>query len=134
MALSERLMDLAARTRGLEEAAEAARGRNVVRMEAQREQLRSKVAEAKGDAQARWNETTAKIERRRAELQASREQHKHERRVEAAQAYAGAAEEFASALTSLAAYTADAAAEATVDAGIAREHADSMARDQAPTA
>ncbi len=128
MALSDQLTDLAGRTKRLEDTAAAARTKNVAKMEEQREQLRSKAAPAKGNAHAWWTETTAKVEHKRAELHAKREQHKGERAVEAATRYADGAEEFASSLTALAAFAVDAAAEAAVDAVIAREHADSIAK------
>ena len=121
-------MDLAGRTKRLEDAAAAARAKNVAEMEEQRDQLRLKAAQAKADVQGWWTETTSKIEQQRAELKAKREQHKAKNEAEAAKQYADAAEEFASSLTALAAFAADEAAEATVDAAIAREHAESSAK------
>lgn len=128
MALSDRLTDLAGRTKRLEDTAAAARAKNVAKMEEQREQLRTNAAQAKGEAQAWWTETTAKIEQQRTELQTKREQRQSERAVEAQKRYADAADEFASSLTALAAYAVDAAAEATVDATIAREQAETAAK------
>lgn len=128
MALSDQLMDLAGHLKRLEGGAATAHAQSVANMEEQRQQLRSKAAAAKGEAQARWSETTAKIEQLSAELKAKRERREGERAVEAATFYAEAAEEFATALNSLAGYVADEAAAATVDAGIAQQQAESVAK------
>lgn len=142
MALSDQLMDLAGRTKRLEDAAAAARAKNLAKLEEQRQQLqstmdtqaqtvRAKVAQGKTEVQGWWAETTAKIEQRRAEFEAKREQHKAERAVEAKVRYADAAEEYATNLTSLAEFVVDAAAYAVVDAAIAREQAETLKKEQA---
>lgn len=128
MALSDQLMDLAGRTKRLEDAAAAAGAKDVTRMEQQRAQLRAKAGEARGNVEAWWTETTAKVEQQRAELKAKREQRETELDVEAAKEYADIAEAFAASLNALAAFATDAAAEATVDAGIARQQAESGAK------
>lgn len=139
MALSDQLMDLANRTKRLEDTVAAARAKNEQQLEEQRQKLqssmdaqaqnvRAKAAQTKTEGRTWWMETTAQIERRRAEFQAKRAEHKAHESVEAAKRYADGTEEYATMLVSLADFMVDAAAEAVADATIAREQADAKSK------
>jgi len=129
MALSDQLMDLAGRTKRLEDAAAAARAKNVAKLEEQRGKVETKAASKKGEAESWWIETTTKIDKRRAELKVKHEQHKAERTVEAAKRYADATADQAEMFVVLADYAVDAATEAVVDAAIAEEQFEAMKKD-----
>ncbi|SRR6266704_488990 len=137
MALSDRLMDLATRTKNLEDAAAATKARNRAKLEQQREALHSKMTtEAKGiqssagkaeaDARSWWNDTTVRFEQRRAELRTKMDEQRTERKVERAKNNADDAEDYASDMVTWAAYAIDAAEYAVIDAAIARSEADEL--------
>jgi hypothetical protein len=81
MALSDQLLDLASRTKQLEDAAAAARAQDHAKleqdreklhstMEAEAQQLQSSASDAQSQASSWWADTTARMEQRRAELRA----------------------------------------------------------------
>lgn len=140
MSLSDQLDELAKRIQRLEDAAAAAHEKNKAKLEQQREQFKvkadsqakvvsAKAAKTKGEAQAFWAATTAKIEHRRDELQTKREQQKAKWDVDSAERYAEGCEEYAEMLLSLAAFVVDSAGYATVDAVIARDRADALKKE-----
>ena len=139
MALSDQLTDLANRTKQLEDSASAARERNGIKLEQQRDKLdaamqkqaeKIKTDAQKGEAKARswWADTTERIEERRAELHDKMEKNKLEHESKKAERDARDAEEYAANLIGIAAYVTDAAEYAVIDATIARSQADAFAR------
>src|SRR6266511_579559 len=137
MALSDQLTDLAARTRDLEEAAAATRGKNRVKLEDQREKLHSKIkteaqsiqstaGKAETGARSWLTDTTTRFEQKRADLRAKMDEHRAERKVEQAERNADAAEDYAADMVSWAAYAIDTAEYAVVDAAISRTTADEL--------
>jgi hypothetical protein len=138
MALSDQLMDLAGRTKRLEDSAAAAQARNRAKLEEKQEKLHSTLSaeaqdlnssttEAGTEVRSWWADTTANIEQWRAGLEAKRAERKAERKVEKAERDAEDAEDYAASLVSYAAYAIDAAEYAVVDAAIARGDADELA-------
>ncbi len=137
MALSDQLMDLAARTKKLEDAAAANKAKSQAqlekeqeklnaKMEAQAEKIQSSVDKTHADAQAWWTETTKRFEQRRAEVRAKMEHQKAERKVDRAQHNADYMESIAADYIAWAAYAVDAAEYAVVDAAIARKEAEEL--------
>ena len=138
MALSDQLVDLASRTKHLEDTAKATDERNRARLEKDREELHANVeTEAqklqesadRTDAEARswWADVTRRIEQRRAELRGRIEHRKAEHQLDRAKRNADDAENYASDMLSLATYVVDVAEYAVVDASIARTEADELA-------
>ncbi len=137
MALSDRLTDLASRTKDLEDAAAATRAKDHAKLEHQRNQLHSKLTteaqniqssadKAQAGARSWWTDTTARFEQQRNELRAKMDQQRAERKVDRAQHNADDAEAYAADMISWAEYAIDSAEYAVVDAVIARDEANDL--------
>jgi len=137
MALSDQLMDLAKRTKRLEDAAAAAQAQNRAKLEQDREKLHSTMSteaqklqssagEAKSQARSWWTDMTKHIEEQRAEVRGKIDQRRAERKVDQAKRNAADAEDYAADVVSVAVYVVDAAEYAVVDAAIARSEADAL--------
>src|SRR5690349_7740943 len=125
MALSDQLMDLAKRTKRLEDAAADAEAKNRAKLEQDREKLhstmsteaqklQSSAAEAKSQARSWWADMTAHIEEQRAEVRGKIDQRRAELKVDQAKRNATDAEDYAADLVSVAVYVVDAAEYAVV--------------------
>jgi DNA repair exonuclease SbcCD ATPase subunit len=137
MALSDQLTDLAARTKKLEDTAAATRAKDRAQLEQERERLnsnmeaqaqriQSSVDQAQADAQGWWTDTTRRFEQRRADVRATIDQQKAERKLDRAQHNADDWEQYAADTVSWAAYAVDAAEYAVIEAAIARKAADDL--------
>ena len=137
MALSDQLTDLAGRTKKLEDSAAAAREKDRADLEKQRENLHSTIeadakkiksdtASGQADIQAWWTDTTARMEKKRAEIRTKIEDRKAERKVERANQNANDAADYAAEMLRVANYVVETAEYAVVDAAIARSEADAL--------
>jgi hypothetical protein len=136
--LSESLMDLAGRVKGLEASATAVQEKNRAALQARREQLETAIerekrdieeatAEAKEEARSWWSDTKASIERQVAEMRGDFEKWQAGLKEKNAEQAAKDAEDDAVVAVTLATYCLDAAEWAVVRAELARGQADELA-------
>lgn len=137
MALSDQLMDLAARTKKLEDATAANKAKSQAQLEQEQEKLNAKIQaqaqkfqasfdKTQAEAEAWWTDSTKKFEQRRAEVRTKMAQHKAERKLDRAQHNADYMEAIAADYVAWAAYAVDCAEYAVNDAAIARKEADEL--------
>jgi hypothetical protein len=137
MALSDRLTDLASRTKNLEDTAATTQAKDRAKLDQQRNQLHSKMTteaqniqssadKAQAGARSWWADTTARFEQQRNELRAKMDQQRAERKVDRAQHNADDAEANAADMISWAEYAIDSAEYAVIDAVIARDEANDL--------
>jgi hypothetical protein len=138
-ALSEQLSDLAARAKQAEEAVATARAKDRAALESERDRLKSSVTTARTNAQANtaagqedarswWDETRADINGRFEALRAKRDARWAERDLKKTENRADDAELDASDAVDFAEWAVDQAEYAVVDAIMARDDADQLAR------
>ena len=137
MALSDQLMDLAARTKKLEAATAANMAKSQAELEQEQEELNAQIQvqadkfqadfdKSQAEAEAWWTETAKKFEKRRAEMRTKIAQFKGDRKLDRAQYNADYMEAIAADYVAWAAYAVDCAEYAVNDAAIARKEADEL--------
>jgi chromosome segregation ATPase len=135
--LSEQLSELSAQAKKAEDVVTAAQARNRAVLGKEREQLRSKISEAKTHGEARvaavqdknqswWDDTRSSIDARFAQIHAERDEHRAERDLKKAEKRADEAEEDAAYAIEFAISMLDQANYAIADAVIARADADDL--------
>ncbi|GGM23292.1 hypothetical protein GCM10010129_79610 [Streptomyces fumigatiscleroticus] len=138
-ALSEQLSELAERARKVEDVVAAAREDNRARLETKQRELQKAVTEGKARAdqritaareteRQRWNALHTSVDQWFAELRAGEEKRRAERDVRKAQHRADMLEEDAVNTINLAVYVLDQAEYAVIDAVVARADADDLAQ------
>ncbi|CAI7975869.1 conserved hypothetical protein [Frankia sp. Hr75.2] len=150
--LSEQLSELSKRARKVDDVVGAARERNRAQLEAQRDELKSAVeagradaakdlaaekadvredvAEARASMKARWDAVRSSIDQRFAEMRADADERRQERDIGKAQHHADMAERDAADAIDLALFVLDEADYAIIDAVIAREDAEQLAKSR----
>jgi hypothetical protein len=150
--MSEQLSELSERARKVDDVVSAAREKDRARLEAQREELKSSVetfkaeaaedqaaarasmaedvAEARASIKARWDAVRSSVDQRFAEMRADAEERGKERDIRKAQRHADTAEQEAVDAVELALFVLDETEYAIVDAVIARQDAEELARSR----
>jgi hypothetical protein len=151
-AFSEQLSELSGRARKVEDVVGAARERDRARLEAQRDALKTSVEASKAEAtedlaaaradmaadvgeararmKARWDTVRSSVDQRFAEIRAAAEERRNERDIQKAQRHADVAELEAVDAVDLALFVIDEAEYAIVEAVIARDDAEVLARSR----
>ncbi len=136
--LSEQLTYLAARSKKTEDVASAAREKNRVKLESQRDRLKTSIADGNAKAQERaaaaqgktqrwWNDTRSSVDARFATMRAEADKRRTEKDIKNAEHHAEQAEQDAADAIDWALYVLDQAEYAVIDAVIARADADDLA-------
>ncbi|MCW2670878.1 MAG: hypothetical protein JWO27_2775 [Frankiales bacterium] len=139
MALSDKLSDLAARSKKTEDLATAARQKDRAKLESQRDKLNTSIAannakakeraaSAKGETQQWWNDARSSMDKRFATVRAAADERRSERDMKKAERQAEQAEQDAADAIDWAVYVLDQAEYAVIDAVVARADADDLAR------
>jgi hypothetical protein len=137
-ALSEQLSDLSDRAKRTEDVVAAAREKDRAKLESQRAQLKTSIADGNAKAKASaatekdkadrwWSNTRLSVDERFATLRAKADDRRAERDIKKAEHRADEAEQDAADTVSWALYVLDQAECAVIDAAIARAHADDLA-------
>jgi hypothetical protein len=137
-ALSAQLTDLAARSKKTEDVVAAAKEKNRARLESQRDQLKTSIADRNARAKARaasteaksqqwWTDTRSSVDARFATMRAEADERRTEKDIKKAEHHAEQAEQDAVDAIDWAIYILDQAEYAVIDAVIARADADDLA-------
>jgi hypothetical protein len=137
-ALSEQLSDLSVRSKRTEDVVAAAREKDRAKLEGQREQLKTSIANANAKARERatsaqestqkwWSETRSSVDERFATKRSQADKRRGDKDIKKAERHAEQAEQDAAAAIDWVRYVLDQAEYAVVDAVIARADADDLA-------